>query len=262
MLWRAAWEWLRMCEVQGFAVETTCLYLCRDTTQRHHIRPIELIPELAAGNIIRRILRLIREEYRAAAAAHRSAPPSIPGTPYLGPETPGLHAPSSHYLSNDLTFSSLPNAAHSATLPRQPSLSNFVAMRHSRAQLERSGSLLDLSASTSSLFTSPGAPAAFTAPPTRNGSIDGGGGGGGGAGSVTPTGQGVLSRADSDDFMKQSGKLKPVLIQAIEEVVGELETTHEDVAKGAREHIHSSYVDVLWLSSPPPQKGHKHRKQD
>lgn len=250
MLWRAAWEWLRMCEVQGFAVETTCLYLCRDTTQRHHIRPIELIPELAAGNIIRRILRLIREEYRAAAAAHRSAPPSIPGTPYLGPETPGLHAPSSHYLSNDLTFSSLPNAAHSATLPRQPSLSNFVAMRHSRAQLERSGSLLDLSASTSSLFTSPGAPAAFTAPPTRNGSIDGGGGGGGGAGSVTPTGQGVLSRADSDDFMKQSGKLKPVLIQAIEEVVGELETTHEDVAKGAREHIHSSYVDVLWLLSP------------
>jgi translation initiation factor eIF-2B subunit beta len=42
--------------------------------------------------------------------------------------------------------------------------------------------------------------------------------------------------------MKQSGKLKPVLIQAIDEVVGELETTHDDVAKGAREHIHSSSV--------------------
>ena len=71
----------------------------------------------------------------------------------------------------------------------------------------------------------------------------------GGLGSLTPTQQtkptwdnqiNPLSRVDSDDFMKQSGKLKPVLIQAIEEVVGELETTHEDVAKGAREHIHSS----------------------
>jgi len=52
-----------------------------------------------------------------------------------------------------------------------------------------------------------------------------------------------LTRVDSDEFMKQSGKLKPVLIQAIEEVVNELETTHDDVAKGAREHIHSAYVN-------------------
>lgn len=55
-------------------------------------------------------------------------------------------------------------------------------------------------------------------------------------------GLGMLSRADSEEFMKQSSKLKPVLIQAIDEVVGELETTHEDVAKGAKEHVHSSYV--------------------
>jgi len=48
------------------------------------------------------------------------------------------------------------------------------------------------------------------------------------------------SLRERDDFMKQSGKLKPVLIQAIEEVVNELETTHEDVARGAREHIHSA----------------------
>lgn len=95
-------------------------------------------------------------------------------------------------------------------------------MRHSRAQLERSGSLLDLSQSTSNLFTTP----------TRNNSMD--------AGSSSP-GMG-LTRVDSDEFMKQSGKLKPVLIQAIEEVVNELETTHDDVAKGAREHIHSAYV--------------------
>ncbi len=181
-------------------------------------------PELAAGNIIRRILRLIREEYRAAAAAQVSAPPSTPGTPFLGPETPGLHFASSHYLSGELSFTSPPSS--STSLPRQPSLlpslSNFVVMRHaSRAQLERSGSLVDLSASTSSLFTSP----------TRGNLMDSLNGMNG----IAP-----MSRGDSEEFMKQSSKLKPVFIQAIDEVVGELETTHEDVAKGAKEHVHST----------------------
>ena len=49
-----------------------------------------------------------------------------------------------------------------------------------------------------------------------------------------------LSRRENEEFMRQSAKLKPVLVQAIEEVIGELESTHEDVAKGAKEHIHSS----------------------
>ncbi|OCF34355.1 translation initiation factor eIF-2B subunit beta [Kwoniella heveanensis CBS 569] len=191
--------------------------------------------ELAAANIIRRILRLIREEYRAAAAAHiTSAPPSAPETPYLGPSTPGLSAPHNHYLSttnavnaninvNDFQFFPSP-----AQLSRQTSLSNFVAMRHSRAQLERSGSLVDnmsFSASTSSLFASP---TKGIIPPETPGVGVGTGG--------------PLSRMDSDEFMRHSARLKPVLIQAIDEVVGELETTHEDVAKGAREHIHSSEI--------------------
>ena len=90
-------------------------------------------------------------------------------------------------------------------------------MRHRRAQLERSGSLLDLSVATTSLFISP----------TRGSSMD------------NPSGA-SFGRADSEEFMRQSSKLKPVLIQAIDEVVGELETTHEDVAKGAKEHVHSS----------------------
>ncbi|WWC95717.1 hypothetical protein V866_002583 [Kwoniella sp. B9012] len=170
--------------------------------------------ELAATNIIRRILRLIREEYRAAAAAHIiSAPPSAPETPFLGPTTPGLSAPSNHYLSTATDFQFFPSTSQ---LSRQTSLSNFVAMRHSRAQLERSGSLVDmqLSQSTNSLFT-------------RHNNVP-----------ETPG----INRIDSDEFMKHSAKLKPVLIQAIDEVVGELETTHEDVAKGAREHIHSSEI--------------------
>lgn len=133
-------------------------------------------------------------------------------------------------------------------------------MRHSRAQLERGGSVgsvpLDsaggLSASTSALFTplsiapgsgsggvtSPGS-GAVTAGGSRRNSLD--------DMTMTPgistafAGMGAgMNRADSDEFMKQSGRLKPVLVQAIDEVVNELETTHEDVAKGAKEHVHSS----------------------
>jgi translation initiation factor eIF-2B subunit beta len=76
-------------------------------------------------------------------------------------------------------------------------------MRHS----QRSASLLDLSANTLSLFS-----------PIK-----------------TPDEISISSL----EFMKHSGRLKPVLIQAIEEVIGELETVYEDVARGAREHIHS-----------------------
>ncbi|KAK4689889.1 translation initiation factor eIF-2B subunit beta, partial [Tremellales sp. Uapishka_1] len=190
-------------------------------------RLVEANPkELAAGNIIRRILRLIREEYRAAAAAHRSAPPSTPGTPYLGPSTPGIAVPSSHYLSNDFHFTPPPGPG----MNRQTSLSNFVAMRHSRAQLERSGSVLDfsLSPSTSSLFAAPNG----SSPSSPNLKA---------AATATAAEIGFFTEA-KDEFMKQSSKLKPVLIQAIDEVVNELETTHEDVARGAREHVHSSEI--------------------
>ncbi|RXK36599.1 translation initiation factor eIF-2B subunit beta [Tremella mesenterica] len=201
--------------------------------------------ELAIGNIIRRILRLIREEYRAAATAHLSAPPSAPETPFLGPTTPGLHAPSSHYLSNELSFTSpsgspRPNLDLGGGMERAASLSNFVVMRHSRAQsqLERSGSLVDLSTSTSNLFMSP----------TRN------------------EDQGVrmvdLKRVDSGEFMRQSGKLKPVLLQAIEEVQGELESTHEDVAKGAREHIHGSEIILTLGHSKTVEAFLKHAYRD
>ncbi|WVQ77540.1 hypothetical protein IAR50_007227 [Cryptococcus sp. DSM 104548] len=173
--------------------------------------------ELAAANIIRRILRLIREEYRAAAARQiDSAPNSIPSTPFMGPSTPGLNAPIDHYLNASNGGQYFPSIQAS----RQTSLSNFVAMRHSRAQMERSGAE-GYSANTVNLFANPGGPVRSS------------------SGSGTPS---QPSRVDSDEFMKHSAKLKPLLVQAIDEVVGELETTHEDVAKGAREHIHSSEI--------------------
>ncbi|ORX37593.1 putative eukaryotic translation initiation factor 2B subunit 2 [Kockovaella imperatae] len=182
--------------------------------------------ELASGNIVRRILRLFREEYRAAAATQITQP----STPLSGPETPGLHAPSSHYLSQDLSMTTTPprtqnhspNLGGTSTLPvpsRAPSLSNFVAFRHSRAQLERSGSTLsELTQAAASI--------------------------------------------ENEEFMRQSAKLKPIFIQAIEEVIGELETTHDDVAKGAREHIHSAEVIMTLGHSKTVETFIKHAYRD
>jgi hypothetical protein len=79
---------------------------------------------------------------------------------------------------------------------------------------------------------------------SRHGSIDEGTTPGLGTYSPLPTpGRVVMStnaqqKYDSEEFARQSAKLRPVLLQAIEEVIGELETTHEDVARGAKEHIH------------------------
>lgn len=81
--------------------------------------------------------------------------------------------------------------------------------------------MLDLSANTSALF----------APPRVMSSMQ----------NEAAQAQAAAS-AQAADFARQANKLKPVLIQAIDEVVNELETTHEDVARGAREHIHSSEV--------------------
>jgi translation initiation factor eIF-2B subunit beta len=69
--------------------------------------------------------------------------------------------------------------------------------------------------------------------PGRQGSADGF------FGSVRP-GEWEAKEREKEEFMKTSSRLKPVLVQAIDEVVNELETTHEDVARGAREHVHSS----------------------
>jgi translation initiation factor eIF-2B subunit beta len=183
---------------------------------------VGLLVELATGNIIRRIVKVIREENRIAGSRQPSAPTSAPETPYFGPTTPGLNAPSTHYLSYD--FSSMAMTMSPPPVSRQTSLSNFVAMRHSRIQLERQGSVADasLSAATNSLFA---------AAVDRKGSSD--------SLALTPP---VMTPRDEVDEATRSKNLRPFISQVVDEVLGELETTHDDVAKEAKEHIHSSYV--------------------
>lgn len=61
------------------------------------------------------------------------------------------------------------------------------------------------------------------------------------SGSNTPTTpyERLSATAQIDDFSKKASSIKPALIDAIQEVIDELETVYENIAKNARDHIHS-----------------------
>lgn len=260
--------------------------------------------EPAVGNIVRKVLRLIREEYRSAYTAHLQqhgldeygeALGSVgdPSTPDLSssaggggimPPTPGIHVPATHFLSDEYrnqaalaTARSTSPAGHSSSRP-QPSLGTFVQMRHSRAQLERARSSMSLtglamsgletgfaylglgggssnnsSGAQSPIATSPpNEDASAAAPPNiRRTSFPGlrapttaedaltGGSMASASSNNRMSAKHALAKAE---FGKKVSTIKPVLLDAIREVVDEIETTHESCAKGARDHIHSSEI--------------------
>lgn len=237
---------------------------------------------------MRKVLRLIREEYRAACLSQleqegqdlrsgsNAEGHSVPGTPM--PPTPGIHVPASHWLSdnsnkspfftNEATGSpsSYTNSTGYASPPQArpvpTQLSTFVQMRHTRAQLERAGSTTNLFGLETTVMTpGPMMDSLFSPVPQNETS-----------GSYQPhrnSFPGLSALGDSLPNARQetppqsprqprsaiSGmtakqnarlreqkamQMKPVLVDAIREVVDEIETTHETCAKGAKEHIHSS----------------------
>lgn len=237
--------------------------------------------ELAVGNIVRKVLRLIREEYRAACLAQlendgllsptsrECENDSVPGTPM--PPTPGINVPTTHWLSNDYNRSTptkpsfVSTASHqrdqtSSPVSRNQSpqprpaptqLSNFVQMRHTRVQLERAGSTANLVGLENSFMptTSPSSPGNDSGSLNRRTSFPG----------LSALAEALPQRgAQRDMTPKQIAKLreqkamqmKPVLVDAIREVVDEIETTHETCAKGAKEHIHSSQVLTSIICHP------------
>ncbi|KAG6333225.1 hypothetical protein ID866_5860 [Astraeus odoratus] len=54
--------------------------------------------------------------------------------------------------------------------------------------------------------------------------------------------RGVLKENDSDDPDSFSRTLKPVLMEAIQDVLDELETVYDNVSKNAKDHIHSDEI--------------------
>ncbi|KAG8902859.1 GCD complex subunit gcd7 [Tulasnella sp. 403] len=136
--------------------------------------------EYSVGNTVRKVLRLIREEFHAAAAA------AMAGS--SGTSTPATRP------------ASLPNVLSPGQAFASSSLANFVLLGHPRSHLPQS------------LADHP------------------------------PSHRHQAQHLDIDDFNKKAVSVKPALIAAIQEVIDELETVYENVAKNARDHIHSDEI--------------------
>jgi hypothetical protein len=54
--------------------------------------------------------------------------------------------------------------------------------------------------------------------------------------------KGTIKENDPDDPDSFARGLKPVLMEAIQDVLDELETVYDNVSKNARDHLHSEYV--------------------
>lgn len=68
----------------------------------------------------------------------------------------------------------------------------------------------------------------------------------------------VLKEDDSDDPDSFARTLKPVVMEAIQDILDELETVYDNIAKSARDHIHSECVPFFffcfYLSYSPTSK--------
>lgn len=58
----------------------------------------------------------------------------------------------------------------------------------------------------------------------------------------------TLKEDDPDDPDSFSKGLKPVLMEAIQDVLDELETVYDNVSKNARDHIHPEYVVAISIA--------------
>jgi translation initiation factor eIF-2B subunit beta len=68
--------------------------------------------------------------------------------------------------------------------------------------------------------------------------------------------------SDPDSFAKT---LKPVLMEAIQDVLDELETVYDNISKNAKDHIHSEYAPFVRIREWPSkgcisQRDHPHRR--
>ena len=66
----------------------------------------------------------------------------------------------------------------------------------------------------------------------------------------------TLREDDPDDPDSFARGLKPVLMEAIQDVLDELETVYDNVSKNAKDHIHSECVSLLFLPAKHLPAGH------
>jgi hypothetical protein len=71
--------------------------------------------------------------------------------------------------------------------------------------------------------------------------------------------KGTLKENDPDDPDSFARSLKPVLMEAIQDVLDELETVYDNVSKNAPNHIHSEYANAFFcafICNNNPQRNH------
>ncbi|KAK4047543.1 Ark- serine/threonine protein kinase [Microbotryomycetes sp. JL201] len=188
--------------------------------------------EMVITNMTRRITMLISEEYATALSNFMSdstssgahTPASIPATPAVGGDVAG----SSFFSERDFVARGRPGALGSIfELLGHKSASSSSQAGGAAGSPFASGSGLSSPASSQ-----PGSPASGHAPtiaqprpnhPLRTPSL------------VSPQVQAVLE----DEFSKKSFSLKPVFIEAIQELMDEVELTYQTIGQQAVDHIHS-----------------------
>ena len=64
----------------------------------------------------------------------------------------------------------------------------------------------------------------------------------------------VLKEDDSDDPDSFARTLKPVVMEAIQDILDELETVYDNIAKSAKDHIHSE-LRIVFILRPACSHG-------
>lgn len=59
--------------------------------------------------------------------------------------------------------------------------------------------------------------------------------------------RGTLKENDTDDPDSFARGIKPVLMEAIQDVLDELETVYDNISKNAKDHIHSESVESFYI---------------
>lgn len=179
--------------------------------------------ERVQGNVVRKVMKLVREEWRAFGLSQQG-PIQAYGESHVRP-------PSAFSLSAFLSNSA--SAAAAAASGGAPG---------NHGQHGPAGSKAGDLAIPLGLLSDPFGPSTAPSPLLTTGSVP------------------VLEPAEYtwDATSPSAGdkvqSLKPLLIQAIQEVIDELETVVENVAKGGSSHVHSSCVLLSPSSSVEPAK--------
>lgn len=205
------------------------------------------------GNITRRILFLLREEARAAYSMKDSTPttPSVP----------------SRSVPHPSVAQSLAALSLSPGMPSSPASSATAEHASSSADLTtpaRSFSISDLVQSSAGSMPSNARDSGLSGTPTLTDISVASSGKSGSDADASESEADTRSRREPGASSSHAYQLKPLLIQAIQELIDELESVDTNVAKDAKDHIHSGEVVLTLGDSTTVQAflraAAKHRK--